>query len=415
MWEAPYAPVMRRVLAGAIAASLVSFCVADVAVARPAFQPTSSVEGCDPATTAPALGGTVPTPEDVLGFRLGSREATNREIGRYWRAADQASDRVVTGVYAQSWEGRPLRYALVSNASTLDALPTIRQDLDRLRDPSTPEEEAGEIIARTPTILWVAANVHGNEPSGGDAVVRLLHQLADRSDCVASEILDNAIVGLIPVQNPDGRAHDTRYNSYAFDMNRDGLVGTQPEVAGRLRLLWDYPPQLFVDEHENSGRSYFFPPVADPIYHETPNGLYREVQQMYGPANAKTFRSRGWRYETWKSGYDFFAQVYGDTVPTTQMGAVGMTFEQGDGSPYPQRVRHQYLSALTTLYTGATHRASVLRTWRNTLSKHRNRARAAAWSRTASSTRAITCSDVSRTVRCAATSCSGTRERPGAW
>ena len=271
------------------------------------------------------------------------------------------------------------------------------------------------IIARTPTILWVAANVHGNEPSGADAVVRLLHQLADRSDCVASEILDNAIVGLIPVQNPDGRAHDTRYNSYAFDMNRDGLVGTQPEVAGRLRLLWDYPPQLFVDEHENSGRSYFFPPVADPIYHETPNGLYREVQQMYGPANAKTFRSRGWRYETWKSGYDFFAQVYGDTVPTTQMGAVGMTFEQGDGSPYPQRVRHQYLSALTTLYTGATHRASVLRTWRNTLSKHRNRARAAAWSRTASSTRAITCSDVSRTVRCAATSCSGTRERPGAW
>lgn len=235
-----------------------------------------------------------------------------------------------------------------------------------MRDPSTPEEEADEIIARTPTILWIAANVHGNEPSGADAVVRLLHELADRSDCVASQILDNAIVGLIPVQNPDGRAHDTRYNSYAFDMNRDGLVGTQPEVSGRLRLLWDYPPQLFVDEHENSGRNYFFPPVADPIYHETPDGLYREVQRMYGPANAKAFRSQGWRYETWRSGYDFFAQVYGDTVPTTQMGAVGMTFEQGDASPYPARVRHHFTSALTTLYTGATHRADVLRAWRDT-------------------------------------------------
>ena len=358
----------------------------------------------------------MPTPEDVLGFRLGSREATNREIGRYWRAADQASDRVVTGVYARSWQGRPLRYALVSNASTLDALPTIRQDLDRLRDPSTPEEEAGEIIARTPTILWIAANVHGNEPSGADAVVRLLHQLADRSDCVASEILDNAIVGLIPVQNPDGRAHDTRYNSYAFDMNRDGLVGTQPEVAGRLRLLWDYPPQLFVDEHENSGRNYFFPPIADPIYHETPNGLYREVQQMYGPANAKTFRSRGWRYETWKSGYDFFAQVYGDTVPTTQMGAVGMTFEQGRrlavpaarAPPVPVGAHHA-LHGRDPPGQRAAYVAQHLRPGTGT------RARAAAWSRTASSTRAITCSDVSRTVRSAATSCSGTRERPGAW
>ncbi|MBZ5738827.1 M14 family zinc carboxypeptidase [Nocardioides mangrovi] len=357
---------MRRTLAAAVAASLVALCVTDVADALPAGQPTSARADCDPASTEPELAGAVPTPDDVLGFPLGSREATNQEIGRYWQAADEASDRVVTGVYAHSWEGRPLRYALVSNASTLDELPTIRQDLDRLRDPSTPDEEAAEIIARTPTILWIGANVHGNEPSGGDAVVRLLHELADRTDCVATSILDNAIVGLIPVQNPDGRAHDRRYNSYAFDMNRDGLVGTQPEVSGRLQLLWDNPPQLFVDEHENSGRSYFFPPVADPVYAETPDGLYDEVLDMYGPANSAAFDAHGWRYETWRSGYDFFAQVYGDTVPTTQLGAVGMTFEQGDGSPYPARVRHQFTSALTTLYTGATHRADVLQTWRDT-------------------------------------------------
>ena len=176
----------------------------------------------------------------------------------------------------------------------------------------------------------------------------------------------NTIVGLIPVQNPDGRAHDIRYNGYSFDMNRDVLVGTQPEVAGRLKLLWKYPPQLFVDEHENSGWNYFFPPDADPIYHETPTGLYREIEQLYGPANEGAFQARGWRYETSDSGYDFFAQVYGDTVPTTQMGAVGMTFEQGDSAPYPARVRHQYTSALTTLFTGATHHERVLRTWRAT-------------------------------------------------
>jgi hypothetical protein len=362
----PYAPGMRRALAAITAASVAALCLTNVATASTPSRARSSHDGCDPIRTRPHFRGAVPTPQQVLGYRLGSREATDQEIGHYWRVADRASDRVVTGVYAHSWDGRPLRYALVGNPSTLHRLPTIRRNLNRLRDPSTPKRQARAIIRRTPTILWIAANVHGNEPSGGDAVVRLLHELADSSDCVASAILSHAIVGLIPVQNPDGRAHDTRYNSYAFDMNRDVLAATQPEVSGRLRLLWKFPPQLFVDEHENDSGGYFFPPDADPIYHETPNGLYHEVEHLYGPANERTFKAHGWRYETSNSGYDFFAQVYGDTVPTTQMGAVGMTFEQGDAKPYPVRVRHQYTSALTTLFTGATHHALVLRQWRHT-------------------------------------------------
>ena len=348
------------------AASVVALCLTNVATASPPSRSLGSRQGCDPVSTSPHFRGAVPSPQQVLGYQLGTREATNHEIGRYWGAVDRASDRVVTGVYAHSWQGRPLRYALVSTPGAVHRLPQIRRDLNRLRDPATSDQQARAIIGRTPPILWIAANVHGNEPSGGDAVGRLLYNLSDRSDCVARAILGHAIVGLIPVQNPDGRAHDTRYNSYAFDMNRDGLVGTQPEVSGRLRLLWKYPPQLFVDEHENGSNTYFFPPDADPIYHETPTGLYQEVEQMYGPANARAFKAHGWRHETWKSGYDFFAQVYGDTVPTTQMGAVGMTFEQGDTKPYLARVRHQYTSALTTLFTGATHSAKVLRTWRST-------------------------------------------------
>jgi hypothetical protein len=43
-----------------------------------------------------------------------------------------------------------------------------------------------------------------------------------------------------------------------------------------------------------------------------------------------------------------------------------MTFEQGDTRPYPVRVRHQYTSAINTLFTGATHRAKVLWEWRHT-------------------------------------------------
>ena len=174
---------MRRALAGITAVSVAALCLTTVAInnaatASPSSQARSS-QRCDPATTKPHYTGAgVPTPRHVLGFRLGAREATNQEIGRYWHAADRASDRVVTGVYAHSWQGRPLRYALVGNPSNLHRLPAIRRDLDRLRNPSTPDGAAKAIIRRTPTILWIAANVHGNEPSGGDAVVQLLHQLA---------------------------------------------------------------------------------------------------------------------------------------------------------------------------------------------------------------------------------------------
>ena len=361
---------MRRALVAMSAASVLAVCMTTPLTSAAAQNPASALASasatCDPDTTQARFLGTVPTPQHVLGYAVGAKEATNAEIGRYWAAVDRASDRVVTGVYATSSEGRPLRYALVGNPGTLNRLPAIRNDLNKLRDPSTSDAEAEAIIARTPPILWIAANVHGNEPSGADAVLQLLYNLAGRSDCVAHAILDHAIVGLIPVQNPDGRAHDTRYNGLSFDMNRDVLAATQPEVAGRLKLLWDNPPQLFVDEHENSGTGYFFPPDADPIYHETPAGLYGEVEHLYGPANEAVFNAHGWSYETSDSGYDFFAQVYGDTVPTTQMGAVGMTFEQGDETGYPSRVRHQYTSALTTLFTAATHHEKVLRTYRET-------------------------------------------------
>lgn len=357
---------MLRLAAGITVIATVALGLGGVASAGPA-QPGVADAACDPVGTPAHYRGNVPSPRSVLGYPLGDHPATNNEIGRYWDVVDGVSDRVRTGVFAHSWQGRPLRYALVGTPQTLGRLPAIRRDLFALREPSTSEQEASRIVARSPTILWIAANVHGNEPAGGDAVLQLLYDLADRDDCVAGAILDNAVVGLIPVQNPDGRAHNRRYNASAFDMNRDWFARTQPETAGKLDLLWKYPPQLFVDEHEMGGKSYFFPPNADPVYAETPDPLYEdEIESLYGDANAAAFRAEGWRYETWRSGYDLFYQGYGDTVPVTEFGAAGMTFEQGTESPYPMRFLHHFTTGLASLYAGATHRESILTRWRAT-------------------------------------------------
>ena len=73
----------------------------------PAAQASAAVPAsCDPMQTPPLFRGAVPTAEEVLGFALGSREVTAAEANAYVDAVDAASDRVVSGTFGSSWQGR---------------------------------------------------------------------------------------------------------------------------------------------------------------------------------------------------------------------------------------------------------------------------------------------------------------------
>jgi len=76
--------------------------------------------------------------------------------------------------------------------------------------------EAMALAASTPAVAWVAGSVHGNEPSGCDASIQMLYELASRSDAQAQEILNNVVLFVLPSQNPDGRAANTRRNANGF-------------------------------------------------------------------------------------------------------------------------------------------------------------------------------------------------------
>lgn len=355
---------LRRSLALAAAAVLGGTLAVGGATARPA-PARADASTCSPVATPPEFRGRVPTPKQVLGFDLGSKKATNEQLNDYLRVLDASSTRLVTGTFAHTSTGRPLEYGLISRPGNLSrhALARLSRDARKLRDPDLSRAEAAHIVAHMPVILWLTGNVHGNEAAAGDAIVQLAYELADRDDCVANRILDHAVVGIIPSQNPDGRAADTRTNAYAFDMNRDWFARTQAETSGKLDLLETYPPQLYVDEHGMGGNGYFFPPNADPIYHETSNQSVDWIDHLYGPANAASFDAKNWSYETYQAGYDLFYQGYGDSVPTTEFGAAGMTFEVGQQASYPDQTAKHRLSGLTALFTGASNRASILGRW----------------------------------------------------
>ncbi len=331
----------------------------------PPVQPAAAIStDCTPFPTATAAPLPLPTAEQVLGFDWGSREVTSDEVLRYMRALDDASDRVVTGEAARSVQGRALSYAIVGRADRLTpaGLEAVRSAIDRLADPSTPATTAAALAAATPAILWISAGVHGNEESGTDAALRVLYELAARQDCAAQGIRENALVVILPNQNPDGREADTRRNAYGFDMNRDWFARTQPETDGKLELMRRYRPVLHIDAHETSLKDFFFPPTADPTYHEVPRTAFGWINELYSPAIANTFRSQKIRYFH-GAPYDLYAMIYGDSVPTVGFQAAGMTFEKHNGDPIATRAREHYLAMWSSLFAAAGQKDSLLTAW----------------------------------------------------
>ncbi len=260
----------------------------------------------------------------MIGFRLGRREVTVDQAWTYLDAVDTATDRVSSGTYATSVLGRPLLYAVVGNPEnvTPQGLETIRQSVLRMRDPSTPADEVAALAATTPAFLYIAGNVHGSEESGADASLEVLYDLADRTDCAARQILDDAVVFILPIQNPDGREADTRRNANGVDLNRDGFARTQPETDGRIELMRTYPPLMFVEAHEFGYYRSFFPPNDHPVYHEVSAQTLGWINDLFGPALAEAFQARDRGYFK-AGGYDLFAPIYGDTVPAIGFQAAG--------------------------------------------------------------------------------------------
>jgi len=341
-----------------------SLAVLSILVSTTVVAPAATLAACDPFTTPPTYDQGVRTSNQVIGFTLGSQEASVAQSNAYLEAVDADSDRVVHDVAAVSVGGLPIDYAIVGTPGRVTAtgLSEIRDSVTVLRDPLAGDEAVNDALAATPAVLWVSANVHGNEESGADAALQVLYELANRSDCVVTNILSQAIVVILPIQNPDGREAGTRRNLYGFDMNRDWFARTQPETDGKLQVLRQYPPMLYIDAHEFSLPNYFFPPNADPEYHETPDAAHDWINGLYSPAIAAQFDREKIKYFH-GAPYDFFATVFGDTVPTVGFHAAGMTFEKHSADAISVREHEHFTSMWASIAAGAAARSSVLTGW----------------------------------------------------
>jgi hypothetical protein len=163
----------------------------------------------------------------------------------------QQSDRISVEIIGQSVLGRDM-HLVVATAPMTDAEWDEWQRLSdlRLEDPhaALAALDAGEYDGwRTP--LLINNNIHGNEWEGTDASLRVLEELAFSDDPEVLEILNSHVVAFIVTHNPDGRVAGQRANANGFDMNRDYITGSQPEVRTVRDQIVRYSPMTMLDIH----------------------------------------------------------------------------------------------------------------------------------------------------------------------
>lgn len=298
---------------------------------------------------------TLQSPEDFLGYKIGSRYTPHWKIVSYFQqVAASMPSLVKLEKYGETNEGRPLLLAFISSAENMKSLEPIR--MNNLRLANLAKDKMAAIEENAPAIVWLSYNVHGNETSSSEAAMLTLYALVNPAETKTKEWLKNTVVIIDPCINPDGRDRYVnwynsvvgknnnpqrvsrehrepwpggRTNHYNFDLNRDWAWQTQVESRQRVKVYKQWMPQIHVDYHEQGANDpYYFAPAAQP-YHDVITPWQRDFQAAIGKNHAKYFDANGWLYFT-REVFDLYYPSYGDTYPTYN-GAIGMTYEQGGG------------------------------------------------------------------------------------
>ncbi|MFQ5746088.1 MAG: M14 family zinc carboxypeptidase [Gemmatimonadota bacterium] len=178
-----------------------------------------------PDSTPRAPGG-LPTPAEAAAYL------------RYTRPDSVASflGRLSSGPARLSVEriGRTAPFELDGRVEAQDILVAGFDRADTTAGPTRPR-------------VLILASQHGDEPSGTEAALRLLRDLALGDLSSLREAMD---VRVVPLVNPAGSAWNVRRNEQGIDPNRDHLRLRSPEVEAIHRLFARWRPHVVLDLHE---------------------------------------------------------------------------------------------------------------------------------------------------------------------
>ncbi|MFF0066846.1 M14 family metallocarboxypeptidase [Streptomyces sp. NPDC005279] len=171
-----------------------------------------------PLVTAPAEAAhTLPR----TGFETsdGARWTSAPEEQEFLAAVDRGSDRVSVDRIGTTKQGRPLQLVRIG-------------------------------ARHTPNTVLLICSQHGDEPSGRDACLSRIRDLAYARDSETRHLLSRSRILVVPTANPDGRAANTRGNSDGVDINRDHIALRTAEARAMAAVIRGQRPDIIYDLHE---------------------------------------------------------------------------------------------------------------------------------------------------------------------
>ncbi|MCJ7682612.1 MAG: hypothetical protein MUP70_17920, partial [Candidatus Aminicenantes bacterium] len=277
--------------------------------------------------TACLSSAQIPKPEEVLGFKIGTarKMADMNQIVDYFQKLGKASDRVVVRELGKTTEGNPFIVAIITSAANHRELEKYRAIQQKLADPRTiSEKQADEYITNGKTVVMINCSIHANEIGASQMSMDLAYDLAVSSDTPTRQILDDVIILLVPMHNPDGiqlvadyykKTLGTPYEGgqlpwlyqkyVGHDNNRDWYMFTQKETQLTILLHNAWHPHIILDMHQmgNRGARLFVPPYIDP-YEPNVDPILRQEVAMMGTFIATELTAEGKGGVIHSNGYD---------------------------------------------------------------------------------------------------------------
>ena len=345
----------------------------------------------------------ITSPQEFLGYELGAEYTFHHQVMDYFKQLDEESDKLSFHKYGTTYEGRDLYYAVISsedNMGNIEAIRTANVELANNPESTSTEDK--------PVVVWMSYNVHGNEASSSESAMQTAYRLIAASDSETANWLENSVVIIDPMINPDGRdryvywykssranilntdandlEHDEiwpggRTNHYWFDLNRDWVWLVHPESQGRIAAYQEWMPQVHMDFHEQGfNNNYFLMPGTTPRNRELPDA-YEDWADTFGRGAGEEFDKAKLNYAT-RESFDFFYPGYGSSYPSV-MGGIGMLAEQGGHSrggravttddgyvlTLRQRVFDHYLNGVSIVKTAVENKQGLLNYFRKSVSQ----------------------------------------------
>lgn len=268
-----------------------------------------------------------PSPAAFHGYELGTRYTRTDALYDYYRALAQASPRVEYREYGRTIQGRPLPMVMIGSEVNLARRDEILEATRRIGGVDGPisAQALGELSEETPAVVWIFI-VDTDEEAGVEVLQEVAYELATGAEGWAPGLLDDVLVVMTPLTNPDSHARyvtwhgiydvdgaatdpqavensahwamNTDGNAWGVDVNRDFGWFVTPEMRALAGELIRWRPEIVLDVHSGPD-VIFLPPFPRPWHPLWPDAAPEWWNAVAERANER-FGEKGWSFSSRK-------------------------------------------------------------------------------------------------------------------